>query len=84
MRNTNQSLIPRYEYPASDELRAVYMRRWGSSSPEGLRTTAHASVGMPDERRAWLLALADRIEASEYRTFGDVPADHFDEFAELY
>lgn len=84
MSTTNQSLIARYELPASAELRAVYIRRWGSNSPASLRKTAHASAGMPDERRAWLLALADRVEASEYATFGDVPADRFDEFAELY
>ncbi|WP_411699033.1 hypothetical protein, partial [Conyzicola sp.] len=69
---------------ASDERRALYMNKWGRFAPSTLRHLSHAAPGIPARRRAWLLTLADRLETAGYSTFGDVPADSFDDIAELY
>jgi hypothetical protein len=78
------NLVPAFEFPASPRLRAAYMRRWGSCSPELLRFRARCNPQLLTDRRAWLLALADRIEEAGFPTFADVPAARFDEIAQLY
>ena len=74
----------RFSHPASPLLSSLLAEDYGRSDPVYLRAMARKMHDLPERRRAWLLEFADRIEDAGYRSFAEVPAERFDEIAQLY
>jgi hypothetical protein len=78
------SLSSRFSNPVPPLIGIVFASEFGRSEPAYFRGLARQMEDIPDRRREWLLGFADRIEASGYESFAEVPADRFDEIAQLY
>jgi hypothetical protein len=74
----------RFSHPASPLLNSLLADDYGRSDPVYLRALARDMHDLPGRRREWLLEFADRIEDAGYRSFAEVPAERFDEIAQLY
>jgi hypothetical protein len=78
------TLSSRFSYPMSRLVSSLYATEFGRSDPESLRGLSEQMDDLPDRRRQWLLEFAHRIEAAGYKSFAEVPAERFDEIAQLY
>jgi hypothetical protein len=86
MSDTSQttSYARRFTNPTGMLLRSVYEKDWGRSDPAYVRGLAALMSDLPDERRAWLRALAGRMEAGGFESIGDVPAERYEEVVQRY
>jgi hypothetical protein len=78
------TLSSRFSYPVPPMISALYSSEFRRSAPAFLRKLSSQIEDIPDRRRAWLLGLADRVEAAGYRSLAEVPTERFDEIAQLY
>jgi len=74
----------RFSYPVWPLLSSLLADDYSRSDPVYLRAMAREMHDLPERRREWLTEFADRIEGAGFRSFAEVPAERFDEIAQLY